>query len=33
MNYWLIILAMGLVTLGIRLLPIALLGVVKAGAA
>jgi branched-subunit amino acid transport protein len=26
MNYWLIILAMGLVTLGIRLLPIALLG-------
>jgi branched-subunit amino acid transport protein len=29
MNYWLIILAMGLVTLGIRLLPIALLGRVE----
>jgi branched-subunit amino acid transport protein len=29
MNYWLISLAMGLVTLGIRLLPIALLGRVE----
>jgi branched-subunit amino acid transport protein len=29
MNYWLIILAMGLVTFGIRLLPIALLGRVE----